>query len=352
MLRLSRNLYAFMSFVYQRQIPYLKAAFDSFCTLKDSPCLRCQRISNFLSTFMTNVSLLAETGYAEGEMCHNLLRGTLSEKRSIAISTPFVSRPRKLLRNILINHEGLEIIFGVLEEDVSKSTPDLFPHAVMSLNTLASHLGVINPNLAMEQPKGKNNKSVCKLSEEDSSKAIFVLDDGSEVIANRSFLSSRSQVFEAMLAGAFSERGQEKIKLPLTSRRALECLIHRLYGCDWRCGMFKSEMSVEILLELLIVSDKYLMEDFSIDVSREIIRRCYHGGSDIIEIYKGALLVDYPVRGLGIDSLAKSTIQYILVGVMSSERRCEIFHTILASELKNDFIEDVNKLLSSKLYEI
>ncbi|CAB4062649.1 unnamed protein product [Lepeophtheirus salmonis] len=312
LLRLSRNLYAFMSFVYQRQLPYLRRAFDSFCTLEDSPCI-------------------PETGYAEGEMCHHLLRGSVHEKRSIAISTPFVARPRKLLRNILINHEGLEIIFDVLETCSDSLSNDFFSHSVMSLNVLASHLGVINPNLTMAKMR-RNLKNICKFK--PGVGVIFVLDDGSEVHADRSVLTSSSQVFEAMLVGAFVESGKEKIKLPLTSKHALECLIHRLYGCDWKCPQFKESMRVEVLLELLMVSDKYLMEDFSIEVSREIIRRCYHGGNDIIDIYKGSLVVDYPVRGLGIDSLSKSTIQYILVGTMSNIKRVEIFfyHFILRTK--------------------
>ncbi|XP_040564552.1 uncharacterized protein [Lepeophtheirus salmonis] len=349
LLRLSRNLYAFMSFVYQRQLPYLRRAFDSFCTLEDSPCIRCNKIKGFLNSFSTNVSLLAETGYAEGEMCHHLLRGSVHEKRSIAISTPFVARPRKLLRNILINHEGLEIIFDVLETCSDSLSNDFFSHSVMSLNVLASHLGVINPNLTMAKMR-RNLKNICKFK--PGVGVIFVLDDGSEVHADRSVLTSSSQVFEAMLVGAFVESGKEKIKLPLTSKHALECLIHRLYGCDWKCPQFKENMRVEVLLELLMVSDKYLMEDFSIEVSREIIRRCYHGGNDIIDIYKGSLVVDYPVRGLGIDSLSKSTIQYILVGTMSNIKRVEIFSTILFSELKNDFIDDVSKMITSKLNEV
>ena len=50
-------------------------------------------------------------GYAEGEMCHRLVMDTFSsaDKQAIAISVPLLVKQRRILRNILVNHGGLEV---------------------------------------------------------------------------------------------------------------------------------------------------------------------------------------------------------------------------------------------------
>ena len=43
-------------------------------SLKDSPCQECQDLKNLSVELLQNFSLLAETGYAEGVMCHTLVK--------------------------------------------------------------------------------------------------------------------------------------------------------------------------------------------------------------------------------------------------------------------------------------
>ena len=43
-------------------------------SLKDSPCQECQDLKNLSDELLQNFSLLAETGYAEGVMCHTLVK--------------------------------------------------------------------------------------------------------------------------------------------------------------------------------------------------------------------------------------------------------------------------------------
>ena len=49
---------------------------------------------------LQNFSLLAETGYAEGVMCHTLVKGGIIDKQNVSIGVPLLVRPRKLLVNI------------------------------------------------------------------------------------------------------------------------------------------------------------------------------------------------------------------------------------------------------------
>ena len=51
-------------------------------------------------------------------MCWHLVHKLASkaDKQSVAISSPMLVRPRKLLRNILLTHEGMEVLLEVLEQ--------------------------------------------------------------------------------------------------------------------------------------------------------------------------------------------------------------------------------------------
>ena len=74
LLKLSKNLYCLMPFVNQRTMSWLKPEIDSRPTLKDSPCQDCCDLDSLCKELLQNFSLLAETGYAEGVMCHTLVK--------------------------------------------------------------------------------------------------------------------------------------------------------------------------------------------------------------------------------------------------------------------------------------
>ena len=51
-------------------------------SLKDSPCQECQDLEMLSNELLQNFSLLAETGYAEGVMCHTLVKGDTARYRT------------------------------------------------------------------------------------------------------------------------------------------------------------------------------------------------------------------------------------------------------------------------------
>ena len=81
-----------MPYVHQRTLSWLKPEIESRTTLKDSPCPDCQELQALVKELVQNFSLLAETGYAEGVMCHTLVKGTLSDKQSVSIAVPLLVR--------------------------------------------------------------------------------------------------------------------------------------------------------------------------------------------------------------------------------------------------------------------
>ena len=73
------------------------------------------------------------------------------------------------------------------------------------------------------------------------------------------------------LLGPFAESEQSEVRIPMTSHGALSMLVHYLYGCRW-CSSF-DDLPVKTLLELVGLSDQYLLNDFNQSVSHEIVHR-------------------------------------------------------------------------------
>ena len=95
-----------------------------------------------------------------------------------------------------------------------------------------------------------------------------------------------------MLSGQFLESNQTEVQLQMTGSAALTCLVHYLYDCHW-CSTI-SGMPVQVLLELSILTDKYLLSDFNKKVSSEIIRRL-KSVEEVVTVYEASLLKEYPI---------------------------------------------------------
>jgi hypothetical protein len=81
-----------MPFIHQCQLSWLKLEIDKRPTLVDSRCRSCENLLEFSKEVIQNFSFLAETGYAEGTMCHTLVKGISKEKQTIAIGVPILIR--------------------------------------------------------------------------------------------------------------------------------------------------------------------------------------------------------------------------------------------------------------------
>lgn len=88
----------------------------------------------------------------------------------------------------------------------------------------------------------------------------------------RAILSNESCVFEAMFSGDFAESNQSGISIKLTSKPAIVALFHYLYGCR-NCILLR-HLDVNTLVELVSLSDKFLVSDFNRTISGRIVRQC------------------------------------------------------------------------------
>ena len=254
LLRLSKNLYCLMPLVNQRTMSWLKPQIENRPTLKDSPCPECSDLLDLSRDLVQNFSLLAETGYAEGVMCHKLVKGIKSEKLSVSIGIPLLVRPRKLLVNMLINHEGLDVLLDIIEH-LGSDDVGLYLDAIYSLSCLCAHIGVVAPNLKLSPTQASDK---CLFEDQSWEPDLrIVVDDGQILDVKRSVLAEQSGVFEAMLSGNWSESSLSEVRIKCTGFQALQCLVHYLYGCQWCPTMKNAEP--QVLLELTSLTDKYLL---------------------------------------------------------------------------------------------
>ena len=115
-------------------------------------------------------------------------------------------RPRKLLVNILINHEGLEVLLDIVQEGMENTS---FEDAIYSLSILSGHIGVVSPNLALNH---KSKSKTCLYQSHKGEKNLSIkVDDGKVIQVNKNVLTGASGVFEAMLAGQFLESNQKEV---------------------------------------------------------------------------------------------------------------------------------------------
>ena len=254
LLRLSKNLYCLMPIVNQRTMSWLKPQLEDRPTLKDSPCPECSDLLDLSRDLVQNFSLLAETGYAEGVMCHKLVKGCKSEKLSVSIGIPLLVRPRKLLVNMLINHEGLDVLLEIIEH-LGSDDAGLYLDAIYSLTCLCAHIGIAAPNLKLSPAQA--SEKCCFQDQSGDPDLRIVVDDGQILDVHRCVLTEKSGVFEAMLSRNWSEANLSEVHIKCTGFQALQCLVHHLYGCQW-CPTMKNAQP-QVLLELTSLTDKYLL---------------------------------------------------------------------------------------------
>lgn len=145
----------------------------------------------------------------------------------------------------------------------------MFSDAVLSCSFLSAHVGIVAVNLKLDP----NTVTDCNFDLDLDHDVTFVSDDGSEVSACRKRLSDSSGVFGAMFGGSFAESGMGRVPLPgAGSADVVRLLVHHLYGCRW-CGVFEKVEDVGNLLDLLALSDRFLLPELNKAVAKEIVNR-------------------------------------------------------------------------------
>ena len=85
---------------------------------------------------------------------------------------------------------------------------------------------------------------------------------------------------------------------------------------------------------------------------QEVVQR-FLRCEEVVTIYEQSLQREYPVSGVGGETLSRCAVNFLLVcGSVGHERRVEIFRRLVASKVAADFVDDVSKTIREKLLEV
>ncbi|XP_023320165.1 uncharacterized protein LOC111695173 [Eurytemora carolleeae] len=97
------------------------------------------------------------------------------------------------------------------------------------------------------------------------------------------------------------------------------------------CSVFHT-LTAQEQLELLSLSDKFLLPELNMRISHQIIRGCLQEGF-LLQVYTNSLQREYPVR-CSESSLSACTVSTVLVGEMSSVARSGLVSSLIHSTLR------------------
>ncbi|XP_052801687.1 uncharacterized protein LOC128232261 isoform X2 [Mya arenaria] len=116
----------------------------------------------------------------------------------------------------------------------------------------------------------------CKLKNVDqSSDSVCFLVNDEKVLADRSTLVSRSDIFSAMLSGNFSESSLSEVPVTCCCSLAFRCVVHYIHGCEVRtCDtlqkMYCNDINTRTVSEVIDIvneADKYMLDGLKAQAS-------------------------------------------------------------------------------------
>ncbi|TNM97061.1 hypothetical protein fugu_015217 [Takifugu bimaculatus] len=233
-------------------------------------------------SLLSNLRVQCESGYGSGVLAHVMLSGSNSDKMNCALSLPFVSSNKSLLKKLLLDSGGLLLALqplGCCNEGVDggKVLSDWFNlpltgqisqlHSLYfsllfeCLSTLTrgikTEFGAKDADGAMTPPVAQADRfspppfkkprlaDECPYSASDFD-LLLKLDDGTLVPANREAVAGAeaseragSEYFRGLLRGGFGEalaNTEEAIPIKGVSTGMLLPVLHYLHGCGFTRG--------------------------------------------------------------------------------------------------------------------
>jgi hypothetical protein len=217
--------------------------------------------------------------------------------------------------------------------------------AILALSRLAKNL-----RISFNPPSG-NVKELFpdyKPPQVEPTKTVtFLLDDGSHVQADRLALGSASDVFNSMLQGGFRESKEDVVKLQDVSK---ETLILLLIYC--KCYVNSSDVvlgkpDVAHVLELFIVSDKFLITDLNAKLL-SYIKHNYFNAEQFVSLYKWCnSRSDSMVTE--IVTLYEEVCAFLLVGPIKHKSRTQIFSAIIEAGIWEKLQKCLSMILCQRM---
>lgn len=239
---------------------------------------------------------------------------------------------------MLSRYKAFENLCNIIKD----SQNELFDDAVGALMVLFK-----TSNITYPKPIGKpcQTKNCHKKIVKKETTVTLALDDGTLISANKSFLSLKSPMFEAMFrCGGFKEAYQNTIRLNDVSSECLESFMNLLDGyCD--CLLPKN---ISVLLELIMITDKYMLNELSEKIGMVVLNTM---SIDIAwHVYEWAKVTSYQLK-LGSDA-GLDVVKYLFSSNSRFPDRVNTIKKISKSVHCKNFIEDLSILLKNGLTSI
>uniref|UniRef100_A0A3P9P1E8 Armadillo repeat containing 5 n=1 Tax=Poecilia reticulata TaxID=8081 RepID=A0A3P9P1E8_POERE len=218
---------------------------------------------------LNNLRVQCESGFGSGVLTHVMLSGSESDRMNCALSLPFITSNKSLLKKLLLDCGGLLAALKPL------NCPQYFP---LLFGCLSALTGSVKPKPVEKNPNptatGASPPLLKKPRLEDSScpygssdfDLVLELDDATRFPANREAVAETgSEYFRALLRGGFGEEAQcdanEAILIKDVSAGMLLPPLHYLHGCR-----FGSDPETGGECEAMVGASRFLV----LDLQREL----------------------------------------------------------------------------------
>lgn len=249
----------------------------------------------------------------------------------ININILFFSQPNKLLA-FLSRYKIFDNLCNIIKDGQN----ELFNDAVGALMALFTTLNITYPKPVSKVCESKNcNTNI----EKHETTVTLVLDDNTLINTNKSYLSLKSPVFEAMFRdGGFKEAYESTVRLNDVSS---ECFNSFLLLLEKYCDCLLPS-NITVLLELIMITDKYMLYDLSKKISMVMIKNSIDiNNCDII--YEWLIETGHKlhfVSNVGLD-----VVKCLFSSNSRFPERVEAIKKITTSCYGDNFIKDLSTIL-------
>ncbi|XP_075687122.1 armadillo repeat-containing protein 5-like [Rhinoderma darwinii] len=185
-----------------------------------------ERAKELGHALLRNLRIQAESPFGVGIITHLLISGSPGERQQCALCLPFIYRKHSPHRQQLFDG-ALQLVLETLMLSVD---PVYFFHASECLSSLITPEDCSEP--AVSPSLASPKCPYLELLSQGHGDVVFVLDGGDRVVGSRVVVSSKCDVFRAMLQGGYAEAQQREVHVREVPSSAFLPLLHYLHGCS------------------------------------------------------------------------------------------------------------------------
>lgn len=335
--RITADVHSFEDIVCKGNVLKLVEAMAP-CSLDG--CQHCRQFGDLCKRWLANLTRVAESGYGSGVLAHCLLTEGKKLQHCCCLTLPYVVCDKSILRQLLFDCSGLDILLDILEESKGDAAMDNFRQAVDSLKALCTSISDKPKGQAAATVAASGMSNACCLQAFKMDVQLQV-DDGSRVTGNRHRLSETNDYFKTMLDGYFVEKGQTVIMFRSADHTPLSIVMHFLHGCNFEtCTFMGSDVPVNVQLDVLGLCDLLLLPN--LQRQTEIRVRQKLTLDSVCDVYSRAL-------ELGMTGFRRAALWFVLTEKLDPEQRCRCLGDLVGGTHGGQVLDDITHLVRQNL---